>query len=530
MKRYYKVFSVVLVLVFLFAGCKKGTSGQIFRYDITANPTTFDPQLADSNEELMIVENSFEGLLRRGEDGELLPGVAQRWEVSPDKKTYTFYLRQDAKWSDKETPVTAHDFVFALRRLLDPQTSAPSAQSFLCLQNASGVLSGELSPEQVGVQAQDDFTLIIRLDYANPLFEELLTSAAAMPCNEKFFQEQKGKYGVTIKNSLFNGPFAVTTWDPQKYVVLRTNQGYQSESPSVAGGMTLYLQDDTANTTQRLLNGDTDLAPLTFEEVGQLQDRVQVHQFEDTVWSIQFNPENSLFQNSSLRRGIAHSLDLSELNGSMVQNEQTAFGIVPSAVTLSGNSYRELAADQLKSAFNEQAALEQFRSGLSQLELSRLPKVTLLVPNQSNLPLLAGMLQEQWQNRLGAYINLESLPMEEFKSRISSKDYDMALIPMSATYNSPTSVLENFTGEDALWAGSDRTIFAQLLQEASLAGSMEEMVNSYVRAEQMILDLAPAIPVFFETSYYGVGKQVQQVILSPFSYRAFFKYAQKPAE
>ncbi len=114
-KRAMSLAMIVLVMCPLISGCfSKSEEGAIFRYDIYENPSTLDPQLANSESELMIVENGFEGLLRKNEQGKLEAGVAKEWSVSKDKLTYTFKLREDAKWDDGETPVTANDFVLHL--------------------------------------------------------------------------------------------------------------------------------------------------------------------------------------------------------------------------------------------------------------------------------------------------------------------------------------------------------------------------------------------------------------------------------
>ena len=134
-----------LAVSLLFAGCShSGTDGQIFRYDITSEPTNLDPQLANDHESMLVIQNSFEGLLTVDEDNQIAQGVAERYEVSDDDLIYTFYLRQDAKWSDG-TPVTAEDFVFAFQRLVDPATLSPHASSFFCIKNAQSIYQGNNS-------------------------------------------------------------------------------------------------------------------------------------------------------------------------------------------------------------------------------------------------------------------------------------------------------------------------------------------------------------------------------------------------
>lgn len=527
-----RFLAVILTLSFMsnmLSGCfLKETEGAIFRYDIYENPTTFDPQLAESDVELMIVENGFEGLLRKNGNGELEQGVAYEWSVSEDKLTYTFKLRQDAKWDDGETPVTAHDFVFALRRLLTPQTNAPSAENFLCIKNASEVLNSHLPAQDLGVTAQDDYTLVIELEYENPLFLELLTSAAAMPCNEKFFNEQMGRYGVSETHTLFNGPFMVTTWDPETYVVMRTNEGYASEKPSVAGGLTLYLCENSSEAVQRVLDETTDFVQVTFDEKEELKDSLNYVEFEDTVWSLTFNQQNEYFQNSNIRKGIIYALDTSLLNDQKSENYSCTNSFVPSAVTLGENSYSSLSESMIQPVFNPENAKIYYDKGLEELEQSRLRNLTMIIPDHSNFPILAGILQQQWEKYLGLYINIEPLETDEFNARLSSNDYDLAITSAQASYNNPSSVFEKLSANTAFLSSAQKDSYNALLKEASLSSDIEHSVQKFAQAEQMLIDNAAALPLLFETSYYAIGKDVSGLVLSPFAYRAFVKYAEKP--
>lgn len=528
-KRFAALVMAACVLSTTLAGCFSGQKeGAILRYDIYENPTTFDPQLAQSDVELMVIENGFEGLIRKNENGEFVQGVAYEWSVSEDALTYTFKLRQDAKWDDGETPVTAYDFVFAFRRLLTPQTHAPAAQNFLCIKNAQDVLNSVRMPDQLGVTAPDPYTLIIELEYANPFFMDLLTSAAAMPCNEDFFNEQKGKYGVSETHTAFNGPFTVTMWDPETYVVMRTNEGYVSEKPTVAGGLTLYLCENSSESTQRLLDGTTDFAPLTYEEKQELEERVNTAQFEDTVWSLTFNPQKEYFKNKNIRMGIFSALDISLLDEKTPENFRTADSIIPGAITIGENTYSELSKGMVNSVFSAENAKIYYEKGLEELEVSRLRNLTMIIPDHSDFPILAGILQEQWEKYLGLYINIEPLANDEFYARISSNDYDLAITPMQASYNSPMSLLDKISTQNGCWSSSELDKYKSLLRQASLSASEQETVEKFAEAEQMLTQNGIMLPLLFETSYYGIGKDVSDITLSPFAYRAFVKYAQKP--
>ncbi|MCC8023541.1 MAG: ABC transporter substrate-binding protein, partial [Clostridiales bacterium] len=174
-------------------------------YPIAGDISTLDPQSASTSDELMIIENTMEGLLRFDADGELSGGIAERWEVSDDGLTYTFYLRDNAKWDlnsnilelmEDETwdpYVTAHDFVFALQRAAMPNTQAPYFIRIASIENAWAVHDGSADASALGVSAADDFTLEIKLSETDEHFLETMAMAIAMPCNEEFFYATKGR-------------------------------------------------------------------------------------------------------------------------------------------------------------------------------------------------------------------------------------------------------------------------------------------------------------------------------------------------
>ena len=162
----------------------------------------------------------------------------------------------------------------------------------------------------MGVSAPDAYTLAIELEYENPFFTELLTSAAAMPCNEKFFYEQKGKYGVSAEHTAFNGCLPLQHGTRRRMLLcVQTRDMSPKDQAYPADLLCIYAK--MLRSTQRLLDGTTDFAPLTYEEKKELYEKVGVASFEDTVWSLTFNPQSEYFKNKNIRKGIAYTINSS---------------------------------------------------------------------------------------------------------------------------------------------------------------------------------------------------------------------------
>ena len=155
------VLCLLLTLCLLLSGCRESSS--LVRYDISNGVESLDPQFASEENEQLVIYNMMEGLMRQKPSGELTNGAIERYEVSDDQKVYTFFLVDGMVWDDKEnTPVTAHDFVFAFQRIFNSIYPSPFASMFSSIKNSQQVLSGQLDASSLGVQALDDHTSALR--------------------------------------------------------------------------------------------------------------------------------------------------------------------------------------------------------------------------------------------------------------------------------------------------------------------------------------------------------------------------------
>ncbi|HEU4797700.1 MAG TPA: ABC transporter substrate-binding protein, partial [bacterium] len=185
---------------------------QVLRLNLeTGEPATLDPAKIDNRAAGTIAKQLFEGLIRLDKDGNVVPGVAERWQVSADGKVYTFALRRNARWSNGD-PVTAQDFVYSYLRALGPKFGAPLVDNLFFVANAEGFNEGKITDaSQVGVRAVDDFTLEIRLHTPAPFFLKLLSFFSMMPVNQKV-EAQNPRWMNESATFISNGPFRLSQW------------------------------------------------------------------------------------------------------------------------------------------------------------------------------------------------------------------------------------------------------------------------------------------------------------------------------
>ncbi len=521
---FFRVVSAALALLTILAalsGCSKKPKELILKYNVTAAARTLDPQLATSATAVTIIENCFEGLLRINNDGELECAAAESYSVSADGRIYTFTLRDGLTWSDGKTPLTARDFEFAFERLLSPQTASPYAGDYICIKNAEKCLSGEVQTSSLGVNAYKN-TLYFVLEYANPYFPYLLTSSAAMPCNESFFTQSRGKYGKTIGETLFNGPFAATTYKDGRYYLLRRNPGYR-EQPA-AFGVNIYITGES--NVERINSGKADIARLDSDSAEKLDVKnFNIVSCEDTLWTIAFNTASEAMHSRYLRLAMAHSLELASFDEHIPGDGfRPARALLPGAVNIFSESYRALAGENLAFSRDPVAAREYVNLAYSSYE-GGFPKFTILCPDDDSFALLCGELQREWQQTIAIFVNIERVSLNELLARVDSGDYQLAITPLSLSYNSPAALLGEYVTSENICGYSGGNEYAATYSAALVASGPESAARLYRSLEQQLLDDAVFIPLYYQTSIYAVNGALENLALRPFSESVYFGYA-----
>ena len=333
-KRITAAFAALTAVLLCLAACGSETA-VVLRFAVETQAVTFDPQIAESGTAKMTVRNTFEGLVRPDSDGKISPGVAEKWDISPDGLTYTFYLREGAVWHvtknaakqlagklpedfapESETggyvmpKVTANDFVFAFRRALDPATAAPDAELLTSIVNARESLAGTVQPSEIGVSAPDEKTLVIRLAERNDAFLSVLAEPVCMPCNETFFNACGGRYGLLIAYSLSNGPFYLSYFDETTYR-LRKSADYTGEHAAKADTLWFYYNSDSDTVLQKLKNGEYSGAYVTDSQLKKIKvgKNDEVKRVADTNRVFLINNKNEKLAIKELRDAFLFATD-----------------------------------------------------------------------------------------------------------------------------------------------------------------------------------------------------------------------------
>lgn len=537
-----KILSLLLcfLMIFLFTACGNSKRKKInVVFPIDSDPGYLDPQVVSTTGAKNIVANCFEGLVTLNSNGEIAPGCAENWTISPDGLTYTFILNKNCDWlplnasseflgenykENFDTRVTAHDFVFGLRRALLPETKSPGAKNLFSIENAALVNAGKLPVESLGVQAIDDYTLVIRLTQADPDFLYVLLEPQCMPCNQYFFEMTGGKYGLSMRFLMYNGPFYMLNWVDDYSITLMENHEYYDYENLKPYTIYYSINDEQNTRLDKIKEEVYDVAPLSAEQANELGKKrgYEIRTFESGLFCLAFNCNDSVLSNINIRKAIAYSFNSSVFYQTLGQ-EATAKGIIPSSMLLSGNKYRDAAGSL---TINKQGDPQEYlEKGLDELYEDSI-SITVLCPQEYESAIRHVM--QSWQSVLGVKFNIfvEIAEASEIKNIINEEgDWQIALTDLSFPNLTAFNGLLQFTsGNSANVTGFSDKQYDKLVSKIKTTSGLDTSISTTKEAEQYLLDNCALIPLFDYPSYYGLGKTVENIIFNPTGEILYFKY------
>lgn len=554
-----KILSLALCLVTViacFSGCSSNDKKIDFIYPFTANVASYDPQVASTADEFLIIENTFEGLIRVDDDGTIHPGVAESWNISDDGLCYTFKIKQGIKWNidteldskgerktdnrleymgyDFNPDITAHDFVFALQRAVDPITNCPLFASVSCIQNAPEIHKGKLDASFLGVKATDDYNLTIYLSNADSSFMQTLSTAVAMPCNQQFFNATKGRYGLSTDYTLFNGQFYLSQILETSYL-LKSNKLYTGDSPAKATELTLKIADsnDTTDMIDRLKSGYYDAAFIDGKDTDLLKNsqNISYTPYNDTTWAFLINTNNEVFQSKTMRKAFCYGL--TRLNDTGKEYLTDATNLTTTSCLIGGNNAVS-AIGKTTTNQNISKSIELWNKGLKVVDKNSI-EVT-IITTEAMQDYVKKMLQgiqggigtivkNENDEKVNFTVKVETLSESEIKAAIRKSEYDIAFYPFKSTSSSAITYLRSIADSNPTNINTKK--IKKSLTKAESANDIKNISTNIRNAEKEMLDTYSIIPMLYETSYYATAQGVSNVQFHPGTGRVSFVNADR---
>lgn len=464
-----------------------------------AEPGSLDPHFTTGTWEDAIISDTLMGLTTADAAGRPIPGAAERWDVSSDGKIWTFHLR-DHQWSDGK-PVTANDFVYSWRRILDPKTAAPYASMLYVFKNAQPINAGKMPADQLGARAIDDRTLELQLENPAPYLPELLAHMTALPVPSHIV-ESKGREWTNPGTYIGNGPFVLTEWIPNDHITLMKNvRFYDAANVKVDRVEFLPIADPEAG-LRRFRAGELDVQDTIPPSQISFVESTMGSMFHKEIylangWLV-LNMTRKPFDDIRIRQALNLAYDRETMAEKVVNiGQPPAYSIVPPGIAnypgpiefdFKGTPYPE----RLKRA---QELMREAGFGPN----NRL-KTTMATGTGADARRITAAVQEIWRN---IYVDADIIQSDAqvHFANLRAGNFDIAGAGWVADFNDPRNFLFLFLSDNELNdSGYNNPEFDALIRQADQELDLAKRGQILARAEALLLRDVPVIPNRFQVT------------------------------
>jgi oligopeptide transport system substrate-binding protein len=497
-----------------------GAAWDVARNEITValadEPPQLDSTRATDQYSFMVLGHVMEGLISYDARNRLTPGVAERWTIRPDGAT--FHLRANARWSDGK-PVTAHDFVYAWRTMLDPKTASEYAFIAFGIENAEAVNAGEKPVTALGVTAVDDRTLEVRFARPIAFFDKLMGFAVFYPIREDFHRAQQGRYGADAHTLLYNGPFRIDTWVHGAQLRMVRNPTYWNpERPKLDAVNIGYITSDTGTWVNLFRDGKIAHASLDSENIATaLAQRWHIErEITGSVYFIEFNHRpGRLTDNVHLRRALQLVFDPDEFVNKVVKipGNLPARSLFPSWIQAPGGPFVQAYPPPWHARVDVEAARRELEIARRELGLEKFPPLVLLNSDSSIANKQAEYLQRLWKETLGLDIRIDTQIFKQRLAKMTAGQFDLVAAGWGPDYDDPLTFGDLFASWNLNNRGRYRNdaLDAQVrIAERSLDPA--ERFAAFAEIQRIQYEDAAIIPNYEQGKVYVQDPHVQGIV------------------
>lgn len=535
-----KKMMVIFCTALMLASCggKGKNTGAQTLYLMTESPSNTlhsveNPEAINSE----VIINFQEGLVGKNLSEEIVPGMAETWEVSDDGTEYTFHLR-DAEWSNG-TPVTADDFVFAFE-LMSTLPGAAYKDYMTKVVNGTEILAEEKDVSELGVTAVDDKTLEVKLATPVSYFTEMLATPTMAPINRAFYEEVGAdSYGTSKETVLSNGPFELTTYEPSEGYTLSKNEKYWDAANVNLGAVEVRVVP--LPETQSLLfdSGDSDRLYLTgdlSEKYDEVADNIQAQKDPRTQWmylSGTTKSENTLLANKNFRKAFAHSFDKQVIAEKILRNGSVPTdGLIPrDFVFIDGVDYREASKQYQTLSYDPAVTKEYYEKAKAEMPNESFEFTLNILDEEAEKSVYEYIKSEAEKNMPGVVVNLEPTPRGTYYTNLFEHKTPAATCGWGADLSDPSTFFELFTTTNSInFAQYSNENYDNLIAKTSTS---EQMIDPMARwetmfeAEKVLLDDYNYIPLYNKGQKVIYKENVSGLLKDNNSKNTQYKYVTK---
>lgn len=515
MKKIAILFIAVLSLFMTF-GCGSNTSdlSHTVRYALEAEPASIDPAMStnvpSSNVELQL----FDGLTRLDEKGQPQPADAEKWTVSPDGKVYTFTLRDGLTWSNGEK-LTAHDYEYAWKRVLNPKTGSPNAFMMYVLNNGEDYFNGKVSADEVGVKALDDRTLQVTLHNPTAYFLGLTAFHAYYPVPEKVVEQNPKTWASEASTFVGNGPFVLKEWKHKNEMIFAKNDKYWDKGAVKLNEMIWPIAESQATRVTLIENGEADMMvepPVVNQEKLEKEGLFHVSPFLG-LYYYEFNTAAEPVNDPRVRKALSMVIDRDLLVKSVIHGgKKPAYAFVPYGIIdaatkqdfrVEGGKLVDKNIDKAKELLKEAGYGPD----------KPVPTIQILYNTNELHKAIAEAVQAIWLKELGVKSELVNQETKVYYSSRHSGNFMVARASWTADYADPQTFLDVFYDPEnnAQWHNPEYNAWMDVVHTTQNPAVRMEAMH---KAEKILMDQAVVMPIYFTTQPYVINNRIAGFTMS----------------
>ena len=487
------------------------TDEQVLNLTFGGEVPTLDLSVATDTASFTVLGQINEGLTRFDETGKVVPGVAKDWEISPDGLTYTFHLRDDAKWSDG-SPVKAQDFEYSWKRTLDPATGSTYAFMVAWIKGGEAYNGGKGKAEDVAIKSIDDKTLEVKLESAKPYFLDQMAFPLFFPLKKEFVEQQGKQYGADGDKVLSNGPFAMDKWEHEQNLAIKKNDTYWDKDKVKLESVNFIIVKDQGAKENLYQAGQIDRFGLVREQVDTFKDSAEFSRQADlSTGYFLFNQNRKIFTNKKIRLAMTYAVNADQYADVIYHDGSTgANGLIPPGTRGLNGEFRNENGDVMKRTDNVPKAKQLLQEGLKELGMTEFPAVKLLMSDTDSAKKGAEFVKEEWRKNLGINVEIENVPGKLRLKRTTERDYDVVFTNWIGDYNDPMTFLDMWiTKGDQNKGDWSNTKYDELVKAAQTEPDAEKRMKALYDAEKVLMDEMPIGPVYFSATSFATRPYVK---------------------
>ena len=471
-----------------------------------------DPHKVNDGMSNELITSVYDGLYTLDENGAIDPLMAESYDVSADGLTYTFHLR-DASWSNGDK-VTAGDFVYSWRRLVDHATAAKNRNEPVAaaIKNANAIVNGDMDPSQLGVTAVDDSTLVVELEAVVPYFLGMLIRPAFLPLNEKFMNEMGDEFGMTPETTVYNGPFVWSDWDFATNITAVKNQDYWNAANIDIDEIDWKIVKDSQTGALLFENGELDFVEISGDLIEKYAaDSRFTRALEVHMWYLIPNvDDNTMLQNENIRRALATSYDKEAIADEVMKNGAKAADYIVGYNLCYGPDNKQMRdTNGTFLSYDPVSAKTYWEKGLKELGLTSMT-IDLLYYDDDASTRQCEFIASEWEKNLpGLSVTLSSNPKKAALDKQAKGEFDVCLFRWGPDYKDPMAFLELFEYgapyNRGQYNNSEYNSIIAAARTPEMLLDLDARWESLKGAEKMLLEDEVAI---FPTVQNGLGMLV----------------------